>query len=113
VQTYIEFGGRIPSRLLRFDNEGKERGGDPMFEGGPWYIGGALPEREQAVRRHQPFVEWWKRATYKQRLELVTKYYTSRLAPPLRTSFAPADAVAKIADISSDQLLMVELAKEA
>jgi hypothetical protein len=32
VQTYIEFGGRIPSRLLRFDNEGKERGGDPMFE---------------------------------------------------------------------------------
>jgi|HubBroStandDraft_5_1064220.scaffolds.fasta_scaffold397818_2 hypothetical protein len=113
VQTYSGFGGRIPSRLLQFDNEGKECGGDPLFEGGPWYIGGTFTEREQVAQKHETFIEWWKCATYEQRLILVTKYYTTRLAPPLRASFAPAEAVAKIADISLDQLLMVELAKEA
>jgi hypothetical protein len=38
VQIYSELDGRIPSRLLRFDSEGKQRGEDSMFEGGPWYI---------------------------------------------------------------------------
>jgi hypothetical protein len=117
VQTYIGFGGRIPSRLLRFDNEGKECGGDPLFEGGPWCID-TLTEREQAMleqtrREHQPFIAWWKSATYEQRLALVTKYYTTRLAPPIRSNLAPAEDVARIADISSDWLLVVELAKES
>jgi hypothetical protein len=45
VQTYMDFGGRVPSRLLRFDNEGKECGGNPSFECGPWYIGGIFTKR--------------------------------------------------------------------
>jgi hypothetical protein len=119
VQTYGCISQGISSHLLRFDNEGK------YIEDVPWYLcplpaeGGTpcidtLTEREQAMQRHQPFIAWWKTATYKQRLALVTKYYTTRLAPPpLRSNFAPAEDVAKIADISSDRLTMVELAKEA
>ena len=82
LQTYPEFGGRTPSRLLRFDKEGKERGAAPLFEHGPWFIDGTFTEREQARREHQPFIAWWKNAFYEQRLALVTKYYTTRLAPP-------------------------------
>jgi hypothetical protein len=121
VQPYRELHDRLPpwqksdyfcARLLRFDNEGKECGGNPLFEGGPWYIDRVSTEREQAGQKHQLFIEWWKRATYEQRLVLVTKYYTTRLAPPLRANFAPAEDIARIADISSDLLLLVELGKE-
>ncbi len=121
VRTYMHFGDQASSRLIRFDKEGELVGDDPRClplprEGGPWYPH-PLPESEQVrweqtTRKHQPFVVWWKSATYEQRLALVTKYYTTRLAPPLRANFAPAEAVAKIADISLDPLLMTELNKE-
>jgi hypothetical protein len=46
VQTYMGWGGRVPSYLIQFNKEGKERGGDPLLEGGPWHInplpGGAV-----------------------------------------------------------------------
>jgi len=126
VQTYGSISSRIPSRLLRFNKDGELVGGDPRFlplplEGGRWYIN-PLPEglqakheqmHEQTMREHQSFITWWKSASYEKRLALVTKYYMTRLAPPLRANFAPAEEVARIADISSDGFLLVELAKES
>jgi hypothetical protein len=123
VKTDGSISRRIPSHLLRFDKEGKLIEDVPWYlsplpaEGGTWCIS-PLPEgqqarREQTKREHQPFIVWWKSATYEQRLALVMKYYTTRLAPPLRANFAPAEDVAKISDISLDSFLMTELAKEA
>jgi hypothetical protein len=106
VKTFSGRGGRIPSLLLRFGKDGKERGGHPLFEGGPWSICGTFTEAEQAQQRErQPFVAWWKSARYEQRLALVTKFYAT-LAPALRSNFAPAAAVVKIADISWDEMVV-------
>lgn len=138
VQTYGSISRRMPSYLLRFDTNGneldvsrRERLGfgpspenkfhtvlwqsAPEFQ--PWHISGTFTERQQTMReqtmhKHQPFIAWWKSATYEQRLALVNKYYTTRLAPPLRANFAPAEDMAKLDDISSDSSLMVALAKE-
>jgi len=44
---------------------------------------------------------------------IATKYYTTRLAPPLKATFAPAEDMARFSDISSDRFLMTDLAKEA
>ncbi|MGA7294916.1 MAG: hypothetical protein WBW53_16075 [Terriglobales bacterium] len=50
-------------RLLKFDDQGKELGENPLFEGGPWYITDVSTERQQAMQQHQPFITWWKSAT--------------------------------------------------
>jgi hypothetical protein len=58
VQPYRGLHDRIPPwqsdyfrpRLLRFDNEGKECGGNPLFEGGPWYIDGVSTKRQVSAR---------------------------------------------------------------
>jgi hypothetical protein len=127
VENYGSISRQLPSFLVRFDKEGKHIEDVPWYlsplggEYGPWCIN-PLPEgaqagreqmQEERMREHQPFIAWWKSATYEQRLALATKYYTTRLAPPLRATFAPADDVAKISDISLDSFLMTELAKEA
>lgn len=120
VKTYGSVWKKESSDLLRFDKEGKlieEYPSQLTGEFGPYCIN-PLPKGEQAMqeqimREHQPFIAWWKSATYEQRLALVTKYYMTRLAPPLRARFAPATDMAKLADISLDSFLMTELAKEA
>jgi hypothetical protein len=121
VKTYGSISRRIPSHLLRFDKEGKLLDDVPWYlsplptEGGAWCIS-PLPDGQQTIseqmREYQPFIAWWDNAAYEQRLKVVTKYYTTRLAPPLRANFAPAEEVAKISDISLDSFLMTELAKE-
>lgn len=113
----VQIGGS--GEPLRFDKEGQCRADpDPMSLFSPWYID-EVPfaerqqtMREQTMREHQPFIVWWKSATYEQRLALVTKYYTTRLALSL-SPLAPAETVARFADISDIRFLMVELAKEA
>lgn len=62
----------------------------------------ALFERRRQDYLDQPFLAWWKSATYEERLAVVKKYY-GRLLPGVRSEcgWASAEDVARTADISS------------
>jgi hypothetical protein len=96
--------------FLRFDRNGVGEvgpGQHPSLEYGPWHLDDMpLAERlaylEKVRQAYQEFVTWWKGATSEQRLMVVNKWYDI-LDPRARR--APAEDVARIADISSDKFL--------
>lgn len=67
-------------------------------------------ERQLAWMRDQEkeekrFATWWKSASYEERLAVVRRWYDI-LHPHIRAERAPAEDVARIADISSDSFLV-------
>jgi hypothetical protein len=112
--VYVQIGGS--GEHIRFDN-GVQFGVDPMSEIGPLVIDEVpFAERKQTIRErrardYQPFITWWKTASYDQRLALVTKYYATRAALSLEP-LAAAETIAKFDDVSGIWIFLEELAKE-
>lgn len=117
--VYVQIGGS--GEPIRFDKKGVQCGVDPLSLVGPMeidevpYAERRQTKREQRSREFQPFIAWWKTASYEQRLTLISKYYAT-LVPALRPtsivgSEVDAETIARLDDISSMGFLLDELAK--
>ena len=106
--------------LLHFDSKGRGRDDEGTYENGAYYIDYMSPAEisaryKQTVQRlrDSPFIAWWKRATYKQRL--VLKKYHDRLHPQQVSScvqLAQLVGLVLTTDISSNLYLVISLASE-